>query len=137
MLYEEDMFHPLNPESLIDKSVIKKFMVSSKKGFLTIKRKINHKNVNINIYSSGETGSNIRNAITGEYYSDRIGTKREDLYYKIGISTGDIGGDSVTLFFDSPEQYERHFFTTIPVEDKEKWYNKHMEFKIQNKISTK
>jgi len=62
------------------------------------------------MFGSGDTGSTIRNAVTGEkYYGHRVGSKREDLYFKTRICTGEFKSDNpVTLFYDSVEQYERH-----------------------------
>ena len=137
MLYEEDMFHPLNPESqIMDNNIVKKFMVSStKKGFYSLKRKVNNNKVNVDVYASGGLGTNIRNAISGEYYHGyKIGTKKEDLFYKASVSTGETGNEAVVLFFENPEQYERHFYTQVDVADKERWYSKYNEAKMkQNK----
>ena len=116
MLYEEDMFHPLNPESqIMDNSIVKKFMVSTtKKGFYSLKRKVNNNRVNVDVYASGGLGTNIRNAISGEYYYGyKVGTIKEDLFYKTSVSTSETGNESVLLFFENPEQYERHFYTQV------------------------
>jgi hypothetical protein len=137
MLYEEDMFHPLNPESqIMDNNIVKKFMVSStKKGFYSLKRKVNNNKVNVDVYASGGLGTNIRNAISGEYYHGyKIGTKKEDLFYKTSVSTIETGNEAVVLFFENPEQYERHFYTQVDAADKERWYSKYNEAKMkQNK----
>ena len=62
------------------------------------------------MFGSGDTGTTIRNAVTGEkYYGHRVGSRHEDLYFKTRICTGEFGSDNpVTLFYDSVEQYERH-----------------------------
>ena len=69
----------------------------------------------IDIYTSGGTGSNIRDAITGQYMSDIVGTTDEDKYYKVGISTGECKSKngSNTLFFTSPNEYARHFYVEL------------------------
>jgi len=60
------------------------------------------------MFGSGDTGSTIRNAVTGEkYYGHRVGSRHEDLYFKTRICTGEFI-ESPTLFYDSVEQYERH-----------------------------
>jgi hypothetical protein len=136
MLYEEDMFHPLNPESqIMDNNIVKKFMVSStKKGFYSLKRKVNNNKVNVDVYASGGLGTNIRNAISGEYYYGfKLGTTKEDLFYKTSVSTSETGNESVLLFFENPEQYERHFYTQVDAEDKERWYSKYNEAKMKQK----
>jgi hypothetical protein len=135
MLYEEDMFHPLNPESQIDNTIVKKFMVSTtKKGFYSLKRRINNINVKVDVYTSGGLGTNIRNAISGEYYYGyKVGTVKEDLFYKTSVSTGETGNEAVVLFFENPEQYERHFYTQVDAADKERWYSKYNDAKLKQK----
>lgn len=135
MLYEEDMFHPMNPESQIDNTIVKKFMVSTtKKGFYSLKRRVNNNRVNVDVYASGGLGTNIRNAISGEYYNGyKVGTTKEDLFYKTSVSTSETGNESVLLFFENPEQYERHFYTQVDAADKERWYSKYNEAKMKQK----
>jgi hypothetical protein len=60
------------------------------------------------MFGSGDTGSTIRNAVTGEkYYGHRVGSRHEDLYFKARICTGEFS-EPATLFYESVEQYERH-----------------------------
>lgn len=136
MLYEDDMFHPMNPESqIVNNHIVKKFMVSTtKKGFYSLKRKVNNNNVNVDVYASGELGTNIRNAISGEYYYGyKVGTAKEDLFYKTCVSTSETGKEPIVLFFENPEQYERHFYTQIDAADKERWYSKYNHAKMKQK----
>ena len=64
----------------------------------------------------------IRNAVTGaSQYSFRVGTSDEYLFYSVLLATGEAGQSAPCLFFDNPEQYEKHFFTTIPNEAKDAW----------------
>lgn len=80
------------------------------------------KKILIEYYSSGQTGNYIRNAQTGIYTKDTVGSKNEDLYFKITFS------NSNHLFYDSPEQYERHQHDKISSEIKEKWLKKKLNF---------
>ena len=77
----------------------------------------------IDLYASGDMGSNIRNAATGQYYKYKVGTIDEEKLFKIKISTGEVKTKSCNslLFFDSPEQYESHLLSEISDEIKEKW----------------
>ena len=80
----------------------------------------------IDLYTSGDVGSHIRNAATGEYYKYKVGSSHENKLFKIKLATGEVktrSGNSV-LFFDSPEQYESHLLDEISVEVKEKWRSK-------------
>ena len=131
----EDRFHPNESNDL--ENDIKNMMAqirSIDKGFHRLKRDYDtpngKKTMNTIIYSSGDIGSNIRNAITGQHYVDKVGSINESNYFKIIISTGEIKGDRRTFFFISPEDYERHMHITLNTNVKEQWNrnrNKKME----------
>lgn len=71
----------------------------------------------------------IRNAVTGAIQSPyRVGTYDEYLFYSVLLSTGECGQTPPCLFYDNPEQYERHFHTTVSDQAKEAWKLRyHME----------
>jgi hypothetical protein len=75
------------------------------------------------VYTSGNVGSRIRNAITGEFYDDLVGSKNEDKYFKVACSTGEIkaknGNNS--LYFLSPKEYETFFSCSLPDAIVDKW----------------
>jgi hypothetical protein len=116
-MYYEDLFHPtgkndineptnkeLNDMKLLDKGYCKIYrMIQNRDG--------KNKRTPIEFYTSGLNGSNIRDAITGQYFTDIVGTANEDKYYKVGLSTGECKckNGSNTLFFASPLEYSRHF----------------------------
>lgn len=91
------------------------------KVFIKLKIPINNTNLNkkkhkvvrkkIEFYTTGGVGNRIRDATTGNYYNERVGTKGEELYFKVAISNGWCKSEnhSNTLFFITPEQYTRHF----------------------------
>lgn len=135
MLYEDDMCHPLNQECepILSKNEtntkIKKIMSDihhNTKGLHIVKRQSkDRKWHSVEVFSSGCQGNTIRNAISGSYYyGDRVGSKQEDFYYKVGISTSDVGRDTISLFYDSPDQYERHMYATVNSENKQRWIDK-------------
>lgn len=73
--------------------------------------------------------SPIKNAITGIYQGNggrlfRTGTRDEDLFFSVILATGELGQNAPTLFYDSPEQYERHFFSKVSQGIKDKWLEK-------------
>ena len=120
MLYEEDRFHPNNDDDTwIDKLPKKKdltmFLEPIKKYECIIPCKIGYKKIQLKCYKSD---SIIRNAINGIQTNDYIGTKYEDLYFKIKIPL--VG----MFFFDSPEEYERHFFNEVNEGTKNLWREK-------------
>lgn len=73
-------------------------------------------------------GSRIRHAITGCYEQALVGKIDEYNFFKVGWNTGEIGKDvmSTTLFFDSPEQFERHTHTVLAPSIKQAWHARHM-----------
>jgi len=76
------------------------------------------------LFGSGDTGTTIRNAVTGEkYYGHRVGSRYEDLYLKTRICTGEFR-EPVTLFYDSVEQYERHMHCAVDNDFRTKFSSK-------------
>lgn len=106
------------------------------KGYHKLTRFVNKRPVDIDIYTTYDMpGTMIRDAITGARCSeDRVGTKNEHLFFKVAIATGELGNNGGLVFFDSPEQYERHFkgIYTVPQQIKEKWTNKCAEIRALN-----
>jgi hypothetical protein len=89
------------------------------------------KPITIEAYGSGDTGSQIRDPITGERYSSYlVGSKFEDLFFKVRMCTGEFNGrENPTFFYSTPEQYEKHTKTIVSTEAKEKWSRKQMNAK--------
>lgn len=84
-----------------------------------------YKKVKIECYGSGQHGSRIRNAATGQYYPALVGSADEDTLFKVIDAVGRNGRkEPLTLFYDSPEQYENHRFVVLSQRLKEKWYQK-------------
>ena len=130
-MYYDDRFHPVDSNDFDDydsrrnhtlqnlKSLDKNYHKYKK--MVTVEDETGYrsqKKVLIEYYASGQTGSYIRNAQTGISTKDIVGSKSEDFYFKITI------GNSNHLFYDSPEQYERHFHTTVLQPCKEEWLTK-------------
>ena len=94
-----------------------------------VKDNIVSKKVDIEFYSTTNVpGFTIRDAITGARNENNlIGSIYEDLFFKVRLSTGEIKHDTPTLFFDSPEQYERKFGCTLDEPVKKSWRVKNAE----------
>jgi len=92
-----------------------------------------YKRITIKNYGSGCQGSNIINAVTGNKYNVKVGSAEENLFFKVTDSTGFNGrNEPLILFYDSPEQYENHYFTYVSPDTKQKWMQRSLLF--QNKI---
>jgi hypothetical protein len=96
--------------------------------FNSIKMRVDGVLKKIEFYETGMTpGKKIRCAVTGSRFNQyRVGSLAEDLFFKVCYAVGDLGKrDSSFLFFDNPEQYERHFHCNVTTEVKEKWNEKY------------
>lgn len=107
--------------------------------------KINNKNYKGNILNNLEyidffktscvPGSNIKNAISGNFYPYLVGSSDEKLLFKIALCTGEKGtlnysyidkkfiAEQCPLYYDSPEQYERHMNCEVSINTKNLWLN--------------
>jgi hypothetical protein len=96
------------------------------KGYHKITLPCGVQKIEIEYYHTSSTpGTMIRDAITGARSQDhRVGTKEEDLYFKARIAIVNVDNDGTLVFFNSPEQYERHMHATISQEFKELWHNR-------------
>jgi hypothetical protein len=74
-----------------------------------------YKQKKIEFYTSGDRGTRIRDAITGIYYNDKVGSFNEDHYFKVSLATGQCSSKngSHMLFFQTPQQYMTHFATQL------------------------
>ena len=91
-----------------------------------IKNSYKTKSVKIGCYMVGPPGTTIVNALTGQKYPGHIvGKFDEDLYFKVMLCSGENGPNPVTLFYDSPAQYEKHFYREISQKTKEDWFEKY------------
>jgi hypothetical protein len=131
-MYYEDSFHP-NEENAIASSQKKELnnIKSFDSGYGYVYRNKTSgsnkvKNARVDCYASGDSGMKIRNAETGHYYKFKVGSKDEDLFFKIALASGELkttNGSNV-LFYDSPEQYEKHLMTEVDQEIKDRWVAK-------------
>jgi hypothetical protein len=104
------------------------------KGFRKITILSKGKPVEVEYYQTLSTpGIMIRDAITGARYKEyRVGSKEEDLFFKVRLAIGKSDIDSMLLFYDSPEVYEGHMRTIVSPQRKETWRNRHA---IANKLN--
>ncbi len=78
------------------------------------------KNKRIKVYTSGDVGSNIRDAETGEYYSNKVGSNDEHLFFTTILATGECKNSS-TLFYISPQHCMSHLNISIDPEIVANW----------------
>jgi len=129
MSFEDDIFNDYNPafdnyENNSKQKIIKQIKPLNKE-YHNIKTscfdKKTQKFFEVGVYSSGMSGSLIRNAETGEYYKYKVGSNDEDLFFKTVNSTGELSCGPITLFYNSPEHYEKHQNLFVNDETKKIW----------------
>ena len=81
--------------------------------------------VKIEMYSThSNPGYHIRDPVHGHRYTDKVGSLAEHGFFKVrNVSIGD-GMNTITLYYDSPEGYEAHQRTTVPLAIKKAWLEK-------------
>jgi hypothetical protein len=106
--------------SLRDLDVINETLMDAKaedSGFNVISQRDSRggKTKKVEMYTSSGTGNFIRDAETGEYYNEKVGSKDEDLYFKISLSTGECTSknNSSAMYFQSPAHYMSCMKTTV------------------------
>ena len=126
----DDRFHATQSNDIEDdKQMLQDLKQSSDKRYhMRVKRvKMGNnyfKNMKIEMYGSGDSGSTIRDAETGEYHRGHlVGSKDEDLYFKTSYSLSK-NQDTLMLYYLSPEHYERHQFINLNNDIKQKWNQK-------------
>ena len=111
--------------------------LTGNKGFRLVTRKIGkRKKIEMGYFTTSYIPeSKIVNAITGHRYRDEdpkckylVGSIQEDLLFKARISNGETGQEPVLLFYDSPEQYEKHQHIILNQTLKETWLHKKMQY---------
>lgn len=117
-------------ESTIDSGVSLKTKHKNKakkndKGYEKKTKIIKDKKIIIDTYHTNDTpGCTVRHAATGFWMKARVGSIEENLYFKVRDNTSK---DSRSLYYDSPEEYERHMFLTLSTEIKSRWTEKFAE----------
>ena len=148
-MYYDDIYHPINDDQLsVNDSEVsfdsrtssvrknqKKAIDDTKKadkGYYCLKKVINHRLTNIELYNSGTcVGNRIRDPFYGNRMPAKIGSKDEYFFFKVRVS-GLNAKNPVTLYYDSPGHYERHFKDTLSDTVKQKWAEMHNYNFVEN-----
>lgn len=114
----------------IDNNILHDLKSNIDKRYHFLTKKVKHssndfyKNIKIEMYGTGDIGSTIRNAETGEYFKGHlVGSDIEDIYFKTSFFRSP-NKEPLLLFYCSPEHYERHQHINLSNKIKTKWYNK-------------
>jgi hypothetical protein len=103
-----------------------------RKGVVTYKKK------RIGVYTSGDVGSRIRNAETGEYYKYRVGSNYENLFFSVRLANGDCNGKNklAMLYFTSPIHYAKYLHNAVGEDVVNIWNIKRdkLIYQMKNKV---
>ena len=94
-------------------------------------------NKKVRMYSTRcNPGALIRDPVHGSYFKERVGTSGEYYYFKVRmVDYYTDEREGITLFYDSPEGYEKHQFTKLSMDVKNRWHKRYLEF-TGNKIAS-
>ena len=139
-MYADDMCSPTqkNEYDNVNLGVIKKTIKkledidNARRNYYTITRPFNNmlngkfcRTVNISYFGSGVSGSKIRNAVDGMYTDFVVGRKKDESnFFKVTMSCGIHANGPVTLYYNSPEEYEKHQFVELDKATKERWVSR-------------
>jgi len=133
-----DHFHPNNNIENIVIDDLKKYDT----GFTSVKRMIPTqrgylKKKNIDVYVSGNIGNRIRDAKTGHYYKEKVGTNGELNFFKISLATGELNPQNGLnmLFYLSPSDYESHMNHKLDDFVHQNWSKKQVKQLLINQSS--
>ena len=128
----DDYYHPTHESNLLRNIMAE--VKALDKGYHKIRWTVvsnnGKKNITVELYSSGDMGSNIRDAITGKYYTHKVGSLAEDAFFTVRIATGDIGYTR-KFFFSSPGEYENIFHITLNEQTKKVWNTRQHKLMFQ------
>lgn len=113
-----DIEHEIQEFKSLDKGYNKIY-----KGGVVLGRNGKYRKKKIEFYTSGDRGTRIRDAITGIYYNDKVGSFNEGKFFKVSLATGQCNSKngSHMLFYTTPQQYMAHFAVQLSPDMIEKW----------------
>jgi hypothetical protein len=140
-MYYDDIFHPTNNDddcsmtsasytigsraSVGAREHYKNYISEAKKadkGYYCYYKRYNGRLSKIEMYNSGNsTGYRIRDPSSGVKLNSRVGSHEETFFFKIRMC-GLNRENPVTLFYDTPEHFERHQKIELSDSVKQKWW---------------
>jgi hypothetical protein len=88
----------------------------------------NNERIKVEVYSTDSTpGAKIRDAITGLRHNQKVGSYDEDLFFKVRMPIFADNSMATTVYYDSPEAFERHQHISLKPEEKARWSEKQQE----------
>jgi len=130
-MYQDDYYNFEDENDFESEHDVEKMLEKEKmkdKGYNVIYRKAIRRdgrtyNKKFKVYTSGGTGTRIRDVETGQYSSNLVGSRDEDLFYKVSLSTSECrnANGCNTLFFMSPQHYANYLQCEVDPEVVRNW----------------
>lgn len=93
-----------------------------------VTRFVNGRKCKIGIFVTPTTpGALICDAVTGNKFNFKVGSKNEDYFFKVKLATNEVGYDS-HLYFETPVQCEKYMNAPLSDATKEQWKEKYMRY---------
>jgi hypothetical protein len=135
-MFFEDQYHPTTENDYDDtRAKVIDDIKSTDPGYCKIFRHVPKSNgkmklTKIEMYSSGDANSNIRDAVTGKYYCYKVGSKDENFFFKVALSTGECKckNGSNTFYYSSPEEFYSHLHIKPNAIHIEQWNEKKINY---------
>jgi len=121
----DEEFYMENDKNLFNQNEAKLLNKHFHRTMKKVNTKIGKKRVIIEYYSSGPINTTITHAVSGaKQVGFQVGSIYEDLFFKVSLTTGST---PLTLFYYSPEEYERHQYIILTEELKSVWREKYLK----------
>jgi hypothetical protein len=149
-MYQDDYYNFEEHNDFESEHDVEKMLAkerSKDKGYNVIYRKAIRRdgkgyNKKIKLYTSSGTGTYIRDVETGQYSSNMVGSRDEDLFFKVILATSECQSTNgfSTLFFISPQHYATYLQCEVDQEVVRNWEKKrdarlHELSKLSNKFA--
>tara|TARA_B100001094_G_C17537103_1_gene487370 strand:+ start:68 stop:472 length:405 start_codon:yes stop_codon:yes gene_type:complete len=104
---------------------------------LNIEKNKHKDNINkIEYYYQNVQGKRIINALSGRIYNYKVGSKDEYIFFRTVVAMHKDGiTDGVKLFYDTPDDYERHWGVILDNEIKQRWKYKINKININSNLN--
>lgn len=126
---KENRFLPIPEYDELSQSTKSKNVVKNPRKHFIFKGKGRAKKM-ITYYETNNNTPFCMNAVTNWAYTAKYGSKEEDRLFSVILATGVTGQTPPVLFYDSPEEYERHFETKVSNETKQRWNKKRLQYQV-------
>jgi len=133
-MYQDDYYNFEEQNDFESEHDVEKMLEKEKmkdRGYNVIYRKAVRRdgkryNKKIKVYTSNGTGSYIRDVETGQYSSNMVGSRDEDLFFKVILATSECQSSNgfSTLFFISPQHYANYLQCEVDPEVVRNWEKK-------------